>query len=131
MSNPDSGIAFAIALVILAIVVGGSIFYLFNSYSYLGEPNQASKISIADYTGKVIQVDHLTTNSGGFLFGSSSRTDTYVSFDNNQTYWINGFNTFIIGNIYHVHSVTTIEYGPKAMGNGTLTTIVNTITGVN
>jgi hypothetical protein len=114
-----------IVWIVMAIAIAGSITYLYSSYSYLGEPSVPSKTMVDDYTGKVIQVDHPTTFSGGFLF-SSSRTDTYVTFDNNKTYWASGYQSIVSGLIYHVHSVTTIDYGPKAMGNGTLTTIVNT-----
>jgi hypothetical protein len=98
---------------------------LITSYSYLLSPTPPSKVTVSDYTGKVIQVDHPTSTSGGFLF-SSSRTDTYATFDNNVTYWTTGYQPLVVGLTYHVHSVTTIDYGAKAAGNGTLTTTVNT-----
>jgi hypothetical protein len=118
-----------IAYIVMAVVIAGSITYLYSSYSYLGEPSVPSKTLVDDYTGKVIQVDHPTTFSGGFLL-SSSRTDTYVTFDNNKTYWASSYQSIVPGLVYHVHSVTTIDYGPKAMGNGTLTTVENTFEAV-
>lgn len=101
-------------------------------------PKGGRVTTITDYTGKVIQVDHPTTTSGG-LFFSNSRTDTYVTFDNNNTYWAPGYQIIVVGYTYHVHSVTTILYGAAASANqtspfdhnATLTTTVNTFNGVN
>lgn len=115
---------------ITIILIVGSVGYLFNSYSYLLSPVQSPKTVIADYTGKVIQVDHVTHTSGG-LFFTSSRTDTYVTFDNGQTYWKPGYEVVIEGYSYHVHSVKTTVYGPQAGGNGTLTTTENTFSSIN
>lgn len=115
---------------IIIVMIVGSAVYMFNSYSYLLSPAQPSKTVITNYTGKVIQVDHVTHTSGG-LFFSSSRTDTYVTFDNGQTYWKPGYEVVIEGYIYQVHSVKTTVYGPQAGGNGTLTTTENTFSSIN
>lgn len=111
-------------MLVLAIGIGSCV-YLAQSYAYLFEPTPPDKVSISDYTGVVIQVDQPTHISGG-LFFSSSRTDTYVTFDNNQTYWIPDYQVIVEGRQYHVHSVKTVSYGARAMGNGTLTRIENT-----
>lgn len=98
------------------------------SFAYLAEQKAlVDTVVVSDYIGKVIQIDHVATTSGGFL-SSSTRQDTYVTFDNGVTYWFSGYVTIIEGYTYHVHSVQTTSYGARAMGNGTLTRTLNTFT---
>jgi hypothetical protein len=96
---------------------------------------QPAETITEDYTGKVIQVDHVTTTSSGLFFGSSSRTDTYVTFDNGQTYWATGYIVIIEGYTYHVHTVKIIQYGTglnsTAFQQGSVTTTINTFTEVS
>lgn len=114
----------------IVIMIGvGCFLYLAQSYAYLLEPSPPDTITISDYTGKVIQVDHPTYTTGG-LWVSSSHIDTYVTFDNNLTYWKSGYEVIVKGYVYHVHSVKTVSYGARAMGNGTLTEIENTFSSI-
>lgn len=118
-------IIFAVTLCWVMIISGWVIFY---NHVYLkGIADQPVQIFIENYKGKVIQVDRITTTTGGFLF-SNSRSDTYVTFDNGKTYWLSGNHIILENYVYYVHSETTIKYGSQAGGNGTLTTTVNTLT---
>lgn len=109
-------------MVLLAIIAVGITFCL--KYP---EVVPQDTVKVSEYTGKVIQVDHISSTSGG-LFFTSTRQDTYVTFDNGQTYWKYGYVPIIEGQIYNVVSVKTTSYGVRAGGNGTLTYTENTFT---
>jgi hypothetical protein len=124
MAESKQGERILKAIAVAAIIV--SILALIVSL-YAESVAPKDTVEVYDYRGKVVQVDHVTTTTGG-LFFTSTRTDTYVTFDNGRTYWQNGYQIIIEGFTYNVHTVETTRYGAKAFGNGTATTVENTFT---
>jgi hypothetical protein len=123
------------ALIIFSLVISVAISCAAIYLAFYRNTESTDTVTL-DYTGKVTQVDHITTTTSGFLFFSgSSRQDTYVTFDNGQTYWKPGYETIVEGQTYHVHTVKTIEYGIGSnstgpLNKGSTTTIINTFTEV-